>query len=80
MKRFTVVLAVLLIASILLLPQASFAYAKTIYFDDSDPDIMVLGNAAYYEIGFRKSNGSIAYVIDKSTDEYITLGSRLFTP
>ena len=76
MKRFTVVLAVLLIASILLLPQASFAYAKTIYFDDSDPDIMVLGNAAYYEIGFRKSNGSIAYVIDKSTDEYITLGSR----
>ena len=47
-----------------------------IYFDDSDPAIMVLGNDAYYEIGFRKSNGSIAYITDKSTGEPATLGSR----
>jgi hypothetical protein len=37
---------------------------------------MVLGNGTYYEIAFRKSNGAIAYITDKSTGQHITLGSR----
>ena len=37
---------------------------------------MVLGNQEYYEIGFRKSNGSISYIRDKSTGKNVTLGSR----
>jgi hypothetical protein len=52
------------------------ANSQGIYFDDSDPDIMVVGNGAYYEIGFRKSNGAIAYITDKSTGQQVTLGSR----
>jgi hypothetical protein len=48
----------------------------TIYFDDSDPDIMVVGNASYYEAGFRKSNGAIAYITDKATGQHVSLGSR----
>lgn len=47
-----------------------------VYFDDSDPDLMVLGNDDYYEIGFRKANGAIAYITDKTTGQHITLGSR----
>lgn len=76
MKRFTLILAILLTASIIYLFRASFARAQMIYFDDSDPDIMVLGNGTYYEIGFRKSNGAIAYITDKSTGQHVTLGSR----
>ena len=48
----------------------------TVYFNDSDSDIMVLGNANYYEIGLCKSNGAITYIIDKSTGQSVTLGSR----
>ncbi len=47
----------------------------TIYFNDSYHDIMVLGNANYYEIGFDKSNGAIVYIKDKSTGENVTSGS-----
>jgi len=72
MKRFVSLLVVLLIASI----WANSTHAQTIYFDDSDPDVIVLGNGAYYEIGFRKSNGAIAYITDKSTGQHVTLGSR----
>ncbi len=52
------------------------ANGQGIYFDDSGPEIMILGNGATYEIGFRKSNGSIAYITDKSTGQHVTLGSR----
>ncbi len=51
-------------------------FAQSIYFDDSDSQVMKLGNASHYEIGLRKSNGSVAYIIDKSTGENITEGSR----
>lgn len=54
----------------------SALHAQTIYFNDSDPNVMILGNNAYYEIGFRKSNGSIAYIIDKSRGQRVTEGSR----
>lgn len=49
---------------------------QAIYFDDSDPNMIVVGNAAYYEIGFRKSNGSIAYIVDNTTGQAVTSGSR----
>lgn len=45
------------------------------YFDDSDPTTMRMGNG-YYEIGFRKSNGSISYVLDKATNQRVSEGSR----
>lgn len=76
MKHFRVILAILIIVSTTYLFQAGFARAEAIYFDDSDPDIMVLGNSSYYEIGFRKSNGAIAYITDKATGQHVTLGSR----
>jgi hypothetical protein len=72
MKRFAAILALLLLA----LPRATSAQAGAIYFDDSGPEIMRLGNVEHYEIGFRKSNGAIAYITDKKTGEHVSLGSR----
>lgn len=64
-------LTVLLVALCWVIP----VRAQSIYFDDSDPTLIVLGNS-FYEIGFRKSNGGIAYITDQSTGQDITLGSR----
>ena len=50
--------------------------AQTVYFTDIGSDTMKVGNTSYYEVGFRKSNGGIAYIIDKSTGRSVTLGSR----
>jgi hypothetical protein len=75
MKRLTFMVVFPLIVSVTCFFLGDLTCAA-IYFDDSDPNIMVLGNSAYYEIGFRKSNGSIAYVTDKSTGQHVTLGSR----
>jgi hypothetical protein len=50
--------------------------AQGIYLNDSAPDIIVLGNRAYYEVGFRKSNGALAYIKDKSVGQNVSLGSR----
>ena len=68
----------LAIALVLLLsrPLVVAGQPTTVYFDDASPDTMVLGNGAYYEIGLRKSNGSIAYIADKTTGQHVTLGSR----
>lgn len=44
------------------------------YFDDSGEDIR-LGNS-YYEVHFRKSNGSIDHIIDHATGLSVSLGSR----
>ncbi len=71
MKRW-VVLVMLLLAG---LPAAP-AQAAGIYFDDSRPDLMILGNSDHYEIGFRKVNGSIAYITDKAGAGSVTQGSR----
>jgi hypothetical protein len=46
----------------------------TVYFDDSRADLVVLGNPTY-EMAFRKSNGAMAYVTDKSTGQHVTEGS-----
>lgn len=45
------------------------------YFDDTDPNFLRVGND-YYEIGFRKTNGAIAYIIDKATGHPVSEGSR----
>ncbi len=50
--------------------------AQTIYFDDASPNLMKLGNASFYEIGLRKTNGAIVHIIDKTTGQNLTLGSR----
>jgi len=50
--------------------------AQDITFDDSDPTIMRLVSTSNYEIGFRKSNGSIAYIRDQNTGNDISQGSR----
>ncbi len=76
MKRSMFMLAILLTIPCLYLFRTSAVRAETIYFDDSDPNLMVVGNGAYYEIGLRKSNGSIAYLTDKSTGQRMMLGSR----
>ncbi len=77
MKWFTpFILIALIIAIFTVIIQVPLANGQGIYFDDSDPDIMILGNSTYYEIGFRKSNGAIAYITDKSTGQDVTLGSR----
>ena len=71
MKRFMLCLSVLLVFLFRVAP----ASADGITFDDSDPDLILLGNTTY-EVGFRKSNGAVAYVTDESTGRDVTLGSR----
>lgn len=46
-----------------------------IYFDGSDPDVIVLGND-YYEVGISKTNGALTYIIDKATGQDVSDGSR----
>lgn len=47
----------------------------TVYFDESNANIMLLGND-YYEVGLDKSNGAITYIVDKATGGRVTEGSR----
>ncbi|MFZ2096979.1 MAG: hypothetical protein WAV05_10110, partial [Anaerolineales bacterium] len=47
----------------------------SIYFDDSDPELLVLGNQIW-EIAFRKTNGGIVTITDKTVGGEISLGSR----
>lgn len=81
MKRVTV-FGLFLLLAIVLLPAVPTAHAAAapqdgVYFDDSHPEFLKLGNPLYYEIGLRKSNGSIAYITDKTTGGgSLTLGSR----
>ena len=78
MKRAVIVpiLALMLLVAAPTLPsRADAPDGGTIYFDDSQPDVLVLGNP-YYEVRFRKSNGAIAAIIDKSNGGNVTLGSR----
>lgn len=48
---------------------------ESIYFDDTDPNTIRLGND-YYEIGIRKTNGSISYIYDKASNQNASEGSR----
>jgi hypothetical protein len=76
MIRFALVLAMLSSMVVSSASTSGRGTAATIYFDESAPDMIVLGNSAHYEIGIRKANGSIAYVTDKTTGQRVTLGSR----
>ncbi len=69
MKRFTLLL---LLLNLLLLVPVSFG--QTEYFDDSDANLIKLGNAIY-EIELKKQNGSLVSITDKSVGINLILGS-----
>jgi hypothetical protein len=46
-----------------------------VYFDDSSPDTIFLGNSSFYEIGINKSYGGILFIKNSATGENISLGS-----
>jgi uncharacterized protein (TIGR03437 family) len=54
---------------------ASIAAQSGIYFTDTAPDRMLLGNA-FYELALSKSNGGILTLLDKAAGSAVTLGSR----
>lgn len=57
-------------------PQAAVPTAPTsIYFDDSGPELLVLGNDTW-EVAFRKTNGGIVYITDKTVGGMLSTGSR----
>lgn len=49
--------------------------AQTPYFDDSSA-LLRFGSAGQYEVGLRKTNGSIQYMRDLGTGQDVCLGSR----
>ena len=53
----------------------STGVTQSVYFDDSPPDNMILGND-YFELTFRKSNGSFSSIVDKSTDQVLSSGNE----
>ncbi len=53
---------------------SSAAFAQTIYFDESNADRLLLGNATY-EIALLKSNGGLIYLQDKVAGVNVTSGS-----
>ena len=56
-------------------PSLANSTSSSIYFDASNPDLLKLGNT-YYELGLNKSNGGIAYILDKTSGGQTTLGSH----
>lgn len=68
------ILFVFILFAILFCSINNRSYAQTIYFNDSGPTIMILGNS-YWEIGLKKNNGGIKYITDKSTGQQITQGN-----
>ena len=78
MRRTAVIsmLALLLLIASPVLPILAVTPATDpIYFDDSQPDFLVLGNS-FYEVRFRKSNGGIIAIVDKVNGGNVTRGSR----
>ena len=55
--------------------RAHVATAVRSYFDASNPDFILLGND-YYEISISQTNGALLYILDKTTGEHISDGSR----
>ena len=56
-------------------PSLANSTSSSIYFDASNPDLLKLGNT-YYELVLNKSNGGIAYILDKTSGGQTTLGSH----
>ena len=48
---------------------------SSISFDDSGADLIILGNS-FWEVAFRKNNGSIAYLTDRTSGGQLSTGSR----
>lgn len=59
----------------LLLIPARSSLAQSLFFDDTGAGSMRLGNS-HYEIEFRKSDGSIASIVDKASGQHVSEGSR----
>jgi hypothetical protein len=76
MKYRVIIFWALFLLSLHELGGTGIATAQPIYFDDSSSDLVKVGNASFYEAGLRKTNGAISYIIDKTTGQKITLGSR----
>lgn len=74
MKLAPLSIALLIAAMVMIVPARS-SLARALYFDDSDPNTILVGNG-FYEIGFRKSNGAIASITDKTTGQRVSEGSR----
>jgi len=56
-------------------PGGRAAAASAVYFDDTAPDVMRLGNV-HYELVLSKTNGAILDLTDKAAGASLTLGSR----
>lgn len=75
MKRILLIFAILASLLTASMSQVALVRADGIYFKDADSSTIVLGNNIF-EIGLRKSNGSIAYITDKATGKQVSRGSR----
>lgn len=71
LKLFLIVMLLFLSFAYVILPDDS-----TIYFNDSSADLIVIGNTLYWETGFRKADGAIAYILNKQTGSIISYGNR----
>lgn len=74
------VLCTLLLLLLTSVPPSPTAHERAvaqsvIYFDPSNPDFMLMGNADY-EISISKINGALLYILDKATGEHVSAGSR----
>ena len=74
MRRFRFIFALLLIFGLATVIPGRPALADGVYFDDTGPEFMRLGNS-FYEVALRKDNGGIAYITDKATGQHISEGS-----
>jgi hypothetical protein len=73
MKSLLLLISLLSMLFVSLSPRSTHR-ADSIYFDESGPEVMKLGNS-YYEVGLRKSNGGILYITDKNTGDNLTEGN-----
>ncbi|MFQ6013855.1 MAG: hypothetical protein ACE5NP_00250 [Anaerolineae bacterium] len=78
MKRIQISLFILILILVFAgsIHRTCYAQSPSIYFDDSNPDVIVVGNQNYYELGLSKQHGAIAYIIDKTTGQRVMPGSQ----
>ncbi len=72
---FSLICVMFFSCTFLFSPQTVNANPTAVQFDDSDPHLIKLSGSEY-ELHLRKSNGSIAALIDKTTGPSVTEGSR----
>ncbi len=74
MTEVALVCRLLLIVTLLPLFAHEPEQTQSVYFDDSAPDILILGNA-HYELVLSKWNGAIRSITDKATGQHVSDGS-----